>query len=223
MASPHHPVTDQSRLLALGAAAIALTVLTGVVYGRWTQRWGPPPDLQAAAARVELPRQIGAWQLLEEQPLADEVLRTLECVGHVNRVYVDKATGARVNVAVLAGPPGPISVHTPEICYSSRAYEITADRQKTWFKAPGGASHSLWRTTFKSRNAGAEQLRVYYGWSTGDQWAASPSPRFEFGGQSFLYKIQMATQVGPSDDAVQDPCQSFMNALIETYWRSTES
>lgn len=216
-------ISSQTRVVAFGGAAIVLTVLTGVVYGRWTQRWGPPPDLQAAATRVDLPRQIGNWQFLEEQPLADEIVRTLECVGHVNRVYVDKSSGAKVNVAVLVGPPGPISVHTPEICYSSRAYEIATSRQKAFFKRPGGESHALWSTTFKSKNAGAEQLRVYYGWSVGERWIASQSPRFEFGGRTLLYKIQLATLVAPSDDKAKDPCKSFMDALIESYWRSTES
>jgi hypothetical protein len=63
-------------------------------------------------------------------------------------------------------------------------------------------------------------LRVTYGWITGAEWMASQSPRFEFGGQPLLYKIQMAADVAPTEDgALADPCKSFFEALLDTYWQ----
>jgi hypothetical protein len=51
------------RLASYAIAALALTLVTGLVYGRWTQRWDAPPSLKAAAARVnELPRELGEWK-----------------------------------------------------------------------------------------------------------------------------------------------------------------
>lgn len=214
---------DRRQFLLLAGAGVALTLVTGAVYGRWTQRWGPSVDMQAAAARlVELPSQIGDWQLLEERPMSPLVVETLQCAAHVNRVYVNAETGEQVTVAIVLGPPGPIAVHTPEICYSSAAFEIVDSRREELFDAPDGPPHSLWLTTFKSRDAGSQNLLVYYGWTTGDRWQASSAPRFEYGGQRKLYKIQAATLVGPTDgDALSNPCRRFLEALLG-YWQTSE-
>ncbi len=216
---------DRRRFLALVAAALGLTLATGVVYGRWTHRWGPPADLQAAAKQLEeFPRQIGDWKLSEETPLADAIIQTLECAGYVNRVYVHQSTGQLIRLAVIVGPPGPTAVHTPEICYSSRAYEISKSREKAIMGPPGASANSFWKTTLKSRNVGAEQLQVYYGWSIGDNWQASRSPRFEFGGNPLLYKIQLAGEIGDlSNRELADPCRDFLDALLRTHWAPDDS
>jgi hypothetical protein len=211
------------RLASYAIAALALTLITGLVYGRWTQRWGAAPSLKAAAARVnDLPRELGDWQMSEERDVAPLILETLRCEAHAHRVYVNSKTGEVVNVALIVGPSGPTSVHTPEICFSSRAYEIAEPREKKFFGASGDeGGSSLWTTRFKSQNAGAGELQVYYGWSTGGAWTASQSPRFEFGGSPLLYKIQVSAQMGPAKESGSgsDPGQSFIDALLKTYWQ----
>ncbi len=216
--------TDRNRgkLLALAAAAFGLTLASGAVYGRWTQRWGPPVDLQAAADQMAtLPRQVGDWRMIEELPVLEAVVETLQCAGYVHRSYVHQGTGWQVNVALIVGPPGPTSVHTPEICFSSRNYDLQEPRKKWWFKPPGGLSHSLWMSTFRSANAGSDALRVYYGWSRGEEWLASESPRYEFGGARLLYKIQASTSIDPAETGeTRDPCQDFVESLLQTFWHS---
>lgn len=216
---------ELKRLSALAMVAIALTLLTGGVYGHWTQRWGPPPDLRTAADWLAtLPHQIGDWRMLEELTLADEVTQTLECAGYVNRIYVHVNTGNQINIAIVVGPPGPTSVHTPEICYSSRAYEIVGTRERQQFHSSGGPTHSLWSTFFKSRNAGSDTLEVYYGWSYGERWIASKSPRFEFGGRSVLYKIQLASLINSvGSDNLKNPCQNFIDSLLTSFWKPPEA
>jgi hypothetical protein len=127
-------------------------------------------------------------------------------------------------MALIVGPPGPTAVHTPEICYSSRAFEIAEPRTKSSFKPTAESSHSLWKSTFRSRNAGSGKLSVHYGWSLGDQWTASESPRFEFGGHSLLYKIQVAAQIDADvDDESIDPGQEFVNAFLRSFWKTTDA
>jgi hypothetical protein len=160
--------------------------------------------------------------MTEERDVPPLVLETLRCEGHVHRSYVNRETGETVNVALIVGPSGPTAVHTPEICFSSRAYEITDPRETKFFGASGDSdSSSLWKTRFRSQNAEAGELQVYYGWSTGGAWTASQSPRFEFGGSPLLYKIQVSAQMGPTkeDGPHSDPCKDFIDALLETYWQ----
>ena len=98
--------------LALG---VLLTLSSGVLYGKYSQRWGPPADLTGAAAQLEkLPRQLGNWKLAEERPMEDSTVEMLECAGYVNRRYVNQQSGQTVNLAIIVGPAGPTAVHTPE-------------------------------------------------------------------------------------------------------------
>jgi hypothetical protein len=209
------------RLLLLAALGTAITLLTGVVYGRLTQRWGPGPDLVGAAKHLEdLPAQIGDWQLVRESPISEHVLQTLQCAGHTNRTYVNRKSGAKVDVSMIVGPSGPTSVHTPEICYSSQAYQIQDPRKPVPLIDKDGMTHSFWSLTFRSSEHAADLLRVYYAWCAGDKWMASESPRFEFAGRRLLYKLQMATHVPPNGRAEEsDACQEFLAALLRSHWK----
>jgi hypothetical protein len=160
--------------------------------------------------------------MTEDRDVPVLILETLQCEAHINRVYVHRQTGEVVNVAMIVGPSGPTAVHTPEICFSSRAYQIAEPREKKFFGGAGDeGGSSLWTTRFKSQDAGAGELQVYYGWSTGGPWTASQSPRFEFGGSPLLYKLQVSAQMGPpkEDGSRSDPGQSFIDALLKTYWQ----
>ena len=109
-------------------SAMVMIVLGGVLYGHYSQRWGPPADLVAAGIQLtEMPRQIGPWNMAEELPI-NAALEMLECTGTSVAATFMRIDGRSLTVAILVGPPGPIAVHTPEICFSSRAYEIQGRR-----------------------------------------------------------------------------------------------
>jgi hypothetical protein len=112
---------------------IALGAVSGVVHGRLTNRWGAPADIKAAADVLAEPPQVcGEWKLARTEEIEDSTIRQLQCPGYLNAVYErERPGGSRdvVRVAVLVGPPGPIAVHTPEVCYSNADYEISNDRK----------------------------------------------------------------------------------------------
>jgi hypothetical protein len=207
-------------LVIIVGMGVGLTVGTGLVHGRLTQRWGPVPDLQAAARELEsFPKTIGDWQLLAEEPLAPLVQRTLSCAGHVNRRYVNRQSGETISIAIIVGPSGPTAVHTPEICYSSRAYSIRESRQRKTVTDASGRIHSFWSMSFRSDNLSSDELRVYYAWcpEVDGIWTASESPRFEFAGRRLLFKLQMASLISSmATDASKDPCQEFLSALLHS-------
>jgi len=99
-----------------------LTLASGMIHGRLTNRWGPPTAMLAAAERLKgVPTECGDWRRMEKDLEMDETtINMLELEGWINRTYLHQPTGQTVHVAVLLGPPGRISVHTPEICFSSR-------------------------------------------------------------------------------------------------------
>lgn len=199
---------------------VGIVLSGGMLYGHYSQRWGPPADLVAAGSHLEsFPRQIGKWQLVEEFPMGDSTLEMLECAGYVNRRYVSQETGKTVNIAVIVGPPGPTAVHTPEICYSSRAYELQDQRRVVVIDSDADGEHSFWNVNFKTRDVLADELCVYYAWSRGERWEASKSPRVEFAAAPLLYKMQISGFVTPATRTVDsDPCHQFLDDLLNTEW-----
>jgi hypothetical protein len=221
MPQSNHSRNAIARFLAVLIVAVVLALVTGLVHGRLTQRWGPVPDLQAAGKKLEeFPTKIGDWELLSEAPMAEGVQQILTCAGYINRQYVNRQSGETVSVAMIVGPSGPTAVHTPEICYSSRAYSIQRPRERVEFSDKDGRTHSIWSLSFRPNNPSMDRLLVYYAWRADETWTASDSPRFEFAGRRMLVKLQMACNV-PSTmrEGAQDPCQEFFAALLQSGWK----
>ncbi len=195
---------------------VGLTVISGLVQGKLTNRWGVPQDMQAAAERFKrIPTEFGEWQLQKEEKMSDLIVETLQCSGYINGSYVNRSTGEVVSAFVILGPPGPISVHTPEICYSSKNYAITESRSRVKVGNPNTSRDELWAMTLRSHDVSADLLRVYYGWANAGQWTAPESPRFTYGGDSLLFKIQLASYLPPDTNLKQDDtCRRFLQAFL---------
>jgi hypothetical protein len=199
---------------------LAATFGAGALHGRLSGRWGVEATAQSAAEKLtpDFPVAFGNWQQVSEVPLGDEVVRVLQCPAYISRTYKHQQTGDLATVAVLLGPPGPISVHTPEICYSSRDFSISGERRKVTVHAPEGVEQAFWELPLTKNNVHASPLRVLYGWSAGKNWEAARYPRFGYGGLSHLYKLQVAVTANaatkPSEfDAGRDFLKAFLVQL----------
>lgn len=198
----------------------ATVILVGTLLGGWLQgrmitRWGADELLAVAGKRLEAPlsEQVGGWRLVQATQFEPDVVRMLQCPAHFSRSYVHEQTGDSVSVAVIVGPPGPVSVHTPEICYSAQDYAITAERRSVAVVDDSQREHQLWQVSLEPRSPTASSQRVLYAWGTGGPWLASADPRFNHAGEPYLYKIQLA---GPTVDtnAEFDPCQDFLRSFL---------
>jgi len=201
----------------LGFAAIAaLTLCGGVIHGRLSGRWGPPLAMIAAGEKLaQLPAQFGPWKLAASHEFSEITKTELECTGYVDRTYVNQNTGERVDVMLVVGPTGAISVHTPEVCVGGRDYTIAGERRQVTVETPDAASHRFWSVAFRSRGLEASTLRICYGWTAGGPWMAPENPRFYFVGKQYLYKVQVSAQ-GPLQAAStqRDAGQQFLRDFI---------
>jgi hypothetical protein len=195
---------------------VASAIVSGVVHGRLTNRWGLHEETLEAARRLSgVPTQFGDWRMESSEQLPPATREILQCSGHLMRTYRNAATQELVTVAVLLGPSGPISVHTPEICYSSREYSISGPTERTALVDGEGARHSFWVTNLRSNGIEGNRLRVYYGWSDGGVWNAAEHPRFTYASRPYLYKIQLAGLVPPNLGAdAADACGSFLQVFL---------
>jgi Protein of unknown function (DUF3485) len=197
--------------------SIALILTTGGVgywHGKLSARWGVAPDVQQAGAKLhELPETFGDWKLYKEEELAKEAAEELHCYSSVQRVYIHEKSGVQVSFVILFGPVGPISVHTPEICYSSSDYSVATQREPMIVPATSGENDQLWDLRLKATRITGQPLRVVYGWTSNGIWQASKRPRFSFAGQPYLYKLQIAMVVPPVDSKF-DYCEDFLQAFL---------
>jgi hypothetical protein len=177
--------------------AIALSVLLlavcGYVHGRWTDRWQKSTALEEAVARVVLvPLVIDDWH--GEAVEADA--RSFAQAGAQSywmRVYKHVRTRQSAMAILMCGRAGHMAVHTPEICYGGAGYELYDRPSVTPVRAESGTELGKMFTARFTKAAGlGSDLRLYWGWNPGDGWQAPRSPRWEFRGRPYLYKLYVS-------------------------------
>lgn len=206
----------QLPVIALTAVLVS-TIGVGILQGRISNRWGLQTNAENAAEQLRrsLPKEVGNWRVRSDDKLPPNVVKILQCPAYISRAYEHQQTGDVVNVAVLLGPPGPISVHTPEVCYSSRDFTKDGERRRVNVTDLSKNAHSLWSLSLKGNTLDVSSLRVFYGWSTGGIWGAPEYPRFGFGSLPHLYKLQVAVTDHPSSKAIEfDAGQDFLECFL---------
>ncbi len=156
-----------------------------------------------------LPKTVGRWEHVESRELDASAAQMLQCYGYLNHEYWNKATGVRMNVAVLYGPRGPIAVHTPDICYSSRGVEPVGERKAEELKI-SEKPDSFWTIKFRQGKDAAPHIEVWYAWSDGGLWCSSENPRFWM--TDSLWKIQVAAEPSAAPD--QSECREFLKEFV---------
>ena len=210
------------KILVVTILGAGVTLASGIMYEFHTDSRGTLTGSDEAGAKLtQIPEQVGDWALEKSTPFSNQTVRILECAGYINRTYANQRTGETVTVALLVGPPGPMSVHTPEICLSTNQYSISDTRRKIAVEADDSALHEFWSFTFVSHEVDAEKLRLYYAWSDGKTWAAPSQPRFKFADRPFIYKLQLAghprtEEESDSSDPVVDFLKSFLPIVSQS-------
>jgi hypothetical protein len=196
---------------------VAGTLGSGWVHGIFINRWGRSDELGIATAKLgrELPAVLGPWRLVKAHEVEPGIKEALGAAAILSGLYINDQTGDHVIVALLAGPSGPLSVHTPEICYAASDYELAGERQTWTVRDRREERHSLWEVHANARHATQPNLRVLYGWSRGGSWEAMRGPRFALAGMPVVYKLQVA---GPARDRNStdtfDPCEDFLSRFL---------
>ncbi|HJT76328.1 MAG TPA: exosortase-associated EpsI family protein [Gemmataceae bacterium] len=197
-------------------AGLAVLLLCAVVHGRWTNRWGPAPELEEAAARLaRVPRTVGDWEGVDAELSAGDRQAT-GGAGYLLRRYTNRRDGRSVLVFLLCGRPGPVSVHTPDVCYESSGYEMIGEPAPRSVKF-GAAAPAEFKTVEVRPGAlspGAP-LHVYWSWGADGAWRVPRSPRLAFARQRVLFKlyaiVPAEADAGPAKDG---PTLAFLRQLL---------
>jgi hypothetical protein len=194
--------------------AIAVLIASGLVCRQLT---GATDQLDAAAARVaDVPRELGDWRAHDEA--VDQALfDSAGAKGHWTSLYVNQRTHESVLVILMCGRAGRMAVHTPEVCYCGAGYELPGEATACEFKsAPGQESARFFTAQFTKKAATPTNLRLYWAWNAQGQWEAAPSPRWQFRGAPFLYKLYVSrTLHDPAPgQAAADPTTDFLRQFV---------
>ncbi len=194
-------------LFACWTAAVAILGTTGWVQGKLTGRWATSPDLEMAAARLgQLPATIGTWKGVDME-IDQRMMQRAGITASVQRRYHDSVTDANVTVLLVCGRPGPISVHTPDVCYAGAGYEAAAPPSRP---IPGFFAARM----IRANAAISESLQVYWSWNGSGQWEAPDNPRLRFAARPHLYKLYVIRSTAVSDANLEaSPAAEFARLL----------
>jgi hypothetical protein len=202
---------------------VVLTLSTGLVAGKFSNRWGKPVDLVAAGRRIDqVPTRLGSerlgyWEMIgSAEPIEADAAEMLECTGSTVRTYRNVKSGAAVQMVLLVGPPGPMSVHTPDVCFKGANYELLGPQRQVTIASRRGPAARLWAGSFRSNGLQAEGLRVVYAWNDGAGWDAPTYPRLAYARTALLYKLMVVTNVsdGAAEEETDKIWYEFLNELI---------
>lgn len=206
MNEPHVP-------FGVFVVTLLLIVASGLLHGEMTSRWGLSTDVATAAEALKsIPQSVGPWEQTGTCELTEAERNILHCNSYESRLYRNRESGEQIRLTLLMGPPDRMAAHTPEICYSTREFQLRETRQRVVLQTSAAAENAFWRVTFDATSLEGGILCVYYAWGIGDRWCAPDDARFAFPGHKYLFKLQVSTQL-PSQfgNASPDACQDFLS------------
>jgi hypothetical protein len=212
-------VKPSTRGLPLAVLAV-LAVGLGLVYGVETDRWRTSQDLQAAVGRLEaVPARVGDWRATD-LPYEPEDLARAGIKGGLFRRYENARTGAAVSVLLVCGRGGPISVHTPDVCYGAAGYAAAGAPAKRDVRVgPGDERVGFWALQFAKPDAVVPtRLEIYWAWSAGGVLEAPDNPRFKYARAPAVYKLYVVREFAPTSRAAKEnPCEQFLAQALPEF------
>jgi hypothetical protein len=204
--------------------AAGLLLLSGVVHGLRTDRWGISQPRAAMPARLaNLPATVGDWTG-EDVPIDPRQIRYAEADAALQRRFVRHRPGEErieATLVVLCGRPAPLAAHTPDICFQNSGYRMAGEPRV--FTPEHSRGDSFWQARF-SRPGEQGAFEVYWSWSEGGAWIAADDARLEFGRGRALYKLYLACPLDPAaKPGDPDPAQRLLADLLPDLHRCLTS
>jgi hypothetical protein len=204
--------------------ATAVVLFGGTVHGLRDDHPEASLELAQAAARLDgVATTVGDWAGVPLDLDAKSNAR-VGIKGGLFRRYTNRRTGDVVTLLLVTGRPGPISVHTPDVCYASAGYQLVGAHTRVKVPSgPGRVPGEFWKIRMLGKGSPTpEFLDIHYAWSATGAWRAPDSdPRFQFASFPFLYKLDVVRRHPAADEpAGKDPGSEFLRELLPELTRA---
>lgn len=200
---------------------VGLGLLLGseLLHGNWTNRWQWSGEPEASCAK--LPPQgesmvVGEWKGTPSPALEQQDIIIGEIAGYFHQEF-RHPRGHVVRVLVVCGRPGPIAVHTPEVCLGGEGYVLQDSKQRQTVRlAPPYQPVEFWVAQFYRHDGGLRRdQRQFWTYSADGSWTAAENPRFHFARAPALYKIYIVRQLARKDEKLEeDPTLDFIKVFM---------
>ena len=188
-------------------------VSSALIPGIWADRWTASAAFEQNDGRLSnVPLTVGDWSGQDVEVSVRE-RDAANAKGLLHRRYVNGRTGGAISLMIVFGRPGPVSVHTPDICYPGSGFDEVGAVSR--FDLPGAPGGQMWARRFQKASAAPTQIRVLYGWTADGKWQAPDNPRLAFVRAPFLYKMYVVRQLARPDESIDgDPAVEFLRAFL---------
>ncbi len=190
-------------------------ILPGIAHGFLTDRWFVSRQLEEfTASLANVPRDIPDWQG-EDVTIDPGQIEQANISAYVARRFTHRTSRKQISVLLCCGRSGPISVHSPEICYGGAGFNVINPETKFSLNNPA-LTGEFKDSTFLKAGPVPEYLEIYWAWNGKGTWDVPAEPRVAFGGQPALYKLYVVCPFSKEDQRkeAQEACQSFIEVLL---------
>jgi hypothetical protein len=169
--------------------ALLSAVSFGVAEGIWSGRWRADAVNAAAARLADVPLTFGEWEGTTRS-LDQRQVTLAKLAGYVSCSFTHRSSGDTMSILLMCGRPGPISVHTPDICFPGGGVEMSGEPHRLTYKIDQIKEPAEFLSArFDKGSNGVQHSAVLWSWTADGAWTAPDNPRRSFGGAQSLYKL----------------------------------
>ena len=145
----------RNRLIHFGAPLATIILLAGMTAAdklRIDPREADPFHARAAAAIAGIPKLLGNWYAHRDIPMPQDAKGLLAPNGYLDRLYLNLATGARVEMLLVqCRDTRDMQGHYPPVCYPSHGCKMNLPGEaQTWKAADLSISGTEYAVAFPS-------------------------------------------------------------------------
>jgi hypothetical protein len=157
---------------------------------------------------------IGTWSGTEES-LEPGIMEQAQIEGYLLRRYTDEQSGTVVSLLIVCGRPGPVSVHTPDVCYGGAGFALESGMKALDIEDVGGPARFRVGDFIKEASTRVDRLRVFWAWTVGSGFEEPTRPRIAYALQPYLYKMYVVRNLAGGNPAPEDdPSVGFLKAAL---------
>lgn len=205
---------------AIVLSGLTIVLISGIVSGMWSERWMQQSMPLNKGQLARLPLQLQGWAA-QENSMSEREKAQAQIEDYTIRQYVNQRDGKSLIVMIVGGRPGPVSVHTPDVCFPGAGFRQISPKVLREFAAPHGRpSYPFWSADFqKSTGSHVATIRVLWTWYASQGWQAPGEARLAFAREPVLYKLYIVQELPDAADSNRD---TGLDSFIPLFLADTE-
>jgi hypothetical protein len=206
------------RLALLACAALASALVLGSGAARWWQARQVAAELlrgrESKFPLDSLPMAFGDW-VGERTELDPQIVARTGSNDLITRRYVNKSTGAAVELIALHGPAADIFVHSPELCYPRAGFASYGEVLERAIPAQGREIPFRSAAYTRGDPPRADTQEVFFSWRYNGRWTTQVNRPKEMERIPGMYKVQVSRRLERTESrSVANPSEAFLRLFV---------